>query len=64
MAVKLEAMAHGLETAKGKWQSKVLPKLQRKDSQRWQARGQNLPKWQEEQSHIKVKQIPGLPIIS
>lgn len=54
MAVKLEAMADQLETAKSKWQSKVLPKLQPKDAQRWQARGINLPRWSEEISHIKA----------
>ena len=57
VAVKLEAMAHQLENTKSKWQSKMLPKLQRKDVQRWHARKQQLPKWQEEQSHIKVSRF-------
>ncbi len=54
IAVKLEAMALQLDTAKSKWKAKVLPKLQRKDAHRWKVQELHLPKWQEEQTHIKV----------
>ena len=54
IAVKVEAMGNQLDTAKSKWHSRMLPKLQRKDAQRWKARDLHLQKWHEEQSHIKV----------
>ena len=57
VAVKLEAMAHQLGNADTKWQCKMLPKLQCKDVQRWNAREAHLPKWREEQSHIKVSHL-------